>query len=216
MPPPEVEYWQVPRCWEGECVAILGGGSSLTQEMADHCRGKCRAIAVNRAGVPQPPYHHGRWVYAPWADWGWFGDVDRFWRYHPEAIDFPGLKIVVRKICPNPTDLRSYAALAAQGVKVLRHTGLKHPNAVPIHQRPSPDPRIVHGTNAIFMILSVIAHTGVSTVLLLGADFKPGHWHEGYRIPGVAELRRARLCDVGAPRLRDARAAAGAGGRRRA
>lgn len=179
-PLPDIEYWSVPRCWEGECVAILGGGSSLTQEMADYCRGKCRVIAVNRAGVPQPRGHDGRWVYAPWADWGWFGDVDRFWTYHPEAIDFPGTKIVVRKICPSRDDLRAYASLSAKGVKVLCHSGHKHPIAMGVHDGISHDPGVVHGNNANFMILSIIHHTGASTVLGLGFDFKPGHWHGGY------------------------------------
>lgn len=184
MPPPSFEFWSVPRCWPGEVVAVLGGGASLTQEMADYCRGKCRIIALNRACVPRPAYHPGRWVYAPYADWAWCGDVDRFWRYHPEAIDHPGLKIVTCKICPSREDWRAYAALAARGVKVLRHSGHKHPVAMGVHEGISHDPGIVHGNNIIFCALSVIHHTGAGTVLLLGADFKEGHWHGGYRIPG--------------------------------
>ena len=170
----------MPRCFEGECVALLGGGASLQQEDADHLRGKCRVVAINRAGVPRPRGHQGRWVYAPWADWGWFGDVDKFWKWHPEAIDFPGTKIVVRKICPTREDLADYAALAAKGVKVLRHSGHKHPIAMGVHDGTSPDPAIVHGNNALFMLLSVIAHTGAHTVLLLGADMHGQHWHGGY------------------------------------
>ena len=69
---PELPYWSIPKCWPGECVAILGGGFSLTQAQVDHCRGRCRVIAINRA-----------FKLAPWSDWLYGCDSDRFWTWHP-------------------------------------------------------------------------------------------------------------------------------------
>ena len=43
---------------------------------------------------------------------------------------------------------------------------------------------MVRGNNSLFQILSVIAHTGASTVLLLGADMHGGHWHAGWKSGG--------------------------------
>jgi hypothetical protein len=63
---------------------------------------------------------------------------------------------------------------------VLRHTGLDYPQPVPRHEGASPDPVVVRGNNSLFQVLSVIAHTGVRMVLLLGADMRGGHFHRGY------------------------------------
>jgi hypothetical protein len=175
--PPEIDYWSVPRCWPGECVAILAGGKTLTQEDVDHVRGKCRVIAINRAGL------NGYRVGASWADWLWACDADRFWAWHPEAVEFPGEKIVVRpagNVTSMPAKWPMLAQLAGLGVKVLRHTGRDYPNPVPRHEGASPDPAVVRGSCSLFQILSVIAHTGVSTVLLMGADMRGGHFHGGY------------------------------------
>lgn len=181
---PHIDFWSVERMWPGETVAILAGGQSLTQEQADHCRGRCRVIAINRAGLPRPAHHAGRWVSATWADMLWASDVDRFWVWHPEAIEFAGIKVVVRKIAPSREDWRRYAALAERGVKVIKHSSHKHPGSMGKHEGTSGDPGIVHGNNALHMILSVLPHTGAATALLLGADMHGQHWHGGYRNMG--------------------------------
>lgn len=167
---PDIPYWSVPTCWRGQTVAILAGGKSLTEAHVEHVRGKCRVIAINRA-----------FQRAPWADWLWATDVDRFWTWHPEAADFPGVMICVRKANDASREYwRQLAKVAGHGAMVLRHSGLNYPT-VPRHEGVSADPRLVRGNNALFQIMSIIAHTGVSTVLLLGADMRGGHWHGGYR-----------------------------------
>lgn len=169
---PQLDYWSVPRCWPGECVAILAGGKSLIAMDVDHLRGRCRVIAINRA-----------FKLAPWADWLYGCDSHQFWTWHPEALEFPGTKIVVRpagNVTAMPARWPLLKRLSDAGVNVLRHTGLDYPQAVPQHEGISPDPRVVRGNNSLAQILSVIHHTGAKTVLLLGADMRGGHFHGGY------------------------------------
>jgi hypothetical protein len=173
---PELPYWAIPRCWPGECVAILGGGLSLRQEQVDHCRGRCRVIAINRA-----------FKLAPWSDWLYGCDSDRFWTWHPEALEFDGTKVVVRKVrYYGPAYWRQLQKLADAGVKILKHSAHELP-ALPRHEGVSNDPGVVRGDNSGFQILSVIHHTGASTVLLLGFDQHGRHWHGGYADIGVPD-----------------------------
>jgi hypothetical protein len=112
-----------------------------------------------------------------------------FWKWHPEAAEFPGTKIVVR-----PADKHVFGLLrnlAAQGVNVIKHSGQAYPSA-PKHTGISPDPGVVYGNNGVNMVLSVIHHTGASTVLLLGCDMAGQHWHGGYM--GMGQPDYASLC----------------------
>lgn len=174
---PDLPYWTVPRCWPGECVAILAGGKPLPQEDVDHLRGKCRVIAINRA----------YWL-APWAEWLWGADADarRFWGQHPDAVKFAGLKIAVRPcgdVSSSPAKWAKLAELSGHGVQIIRHSGRDYP-CQPKQEGISTDPAVVRGNNSLFMILSVIQHTGANTVLLLGATMRQGHWHDGYGTAG--------------------------------
>ena len=171
QPPETIEYWAVPRCFEGETVAILAGGKTLSEADARHVRGRCRVIAINRARE-----------LAPWADWLFACDPTRFWAWYPEALDFAGTKIVVRGCADmSRKTWRALDDLGRVGVKILRHSGLGFP-CLPRHEGVSGDPAVVRGNNSLFQILSVIAHTGARTVLLLGADMRGGHFHSGYPV----------------------------------
>jgi hypothetical protein len=182
MPPlPEIDYWSVPRCWPGEVVAILGGGRSMRQEQVDYLQGKCRVIAINRAGIPPMPGKERDWVWAPWADWLYGCDGNRFWQWHPEALEFAGTKVTLRGArYMTPEWWRQVKRLADAGVKVLRHSGRDYPQMDPRHIGISRDPAVVHGDNSAFQLLSIVAHTGATTVLLLGVDQHGRHWHGGY------------------------------------
>ena len=104
---------------------------------------------------------------------------------HPEATFFEGIKVVVRGANNLPRERwRQLKALSNAEVKVLRHSGQGYP-VTSRHEGISPDPAVVRGNCSLFQILSVIAHTGASTVLLLGADMHGHHWHEGY--PGIGQ-----------------------------
>ena len=182
-------------------MAILAGGRTLSQVDVDHAFQRCDAvIAINRAFRLAPT---AAWLY------GCDADPTRFWGMHPEATEFAGTKIVVRPcgdVSSMPARWSILARLGEAGVKILRHSGLEYPCG-PKHEGASPDPRIVRGNNSLFQILSIIAHTGASTVLLLGADMRGGHFHGGYPhqgepnyalsvIPNFATLVRP-LADAG-------------------
>lgn len=161
--------WSVPRCWAGETVAIFGGGESLAREAVRQCQDKVRVIAINRA-----------YQLAPWADWLWGGDP-RFWSWYADALDFSGIKIVTRAATPKPAEYWArLRALESSGVRVIFHSSRSHPAEVIRHEGCSDDPSVVNGNNSCCGILSIIAHTGASRLLLLGIDCVGGHWHEGY------------------------------------
>ena len=141
-------------------MAILAGGQSLTIEQVERCRGKCRVIAINRA-----------YQLAPWADWVWAADVDRFWRWHPDVIEHQGERITVAREPMPPSRERDFQRLQERGARVVRWRD---------GQGASSDPSEVRGKNGAHHVLSSIMHTGASTVLLLGVDMHGRHWHEPY------------------------------------
>lgn len=76
MPP----WFPEPGVWAGRTVAILAGGPSLTPAGADAVREHTR-IAINDS-----------WRLAPDANVLFAADLD-WWRRHPEALSFAGLKL---------------------------------------------------------------------------------------------------------------------------
>jgi hypothetical protein len=154
-------------------VAILAGGSTLTRADVDRVRGACRVVAINRA-----------FELAPWADWLFGCDPTRFWTWYPAALAVPGLRITVRPCTLTSARKvwRALEALAQAGVKILRHSDRKYP-CLERHEGASPDPAVVRGNNSLFQLMSVMLHTGLRTLLLLGADMRGGHFHAGYSNP---------------------------------
>jgi len=86
-----VEYWTIPRIWEGEPCVILGGGRSLSQVNLKFLS-KSRVIAVNDA------YKLGQWDACYFKDGNWYYQ-DAF-KHLPEdgtngeaLLNFKGLKV---------------------------------------------------------------------------------------------------------------------------
>jgi hypothetical protein len=65
--------------WDGETVAIIASGPSLTQSDVDYLRGKCRVITVNTS-----------FKIAPWADVHYSNDHDWFATYRDELKETSG------------------------------------------------------------------------------------------------------------------------------
>jgi hypothetical protein len=176
--PEQIEHWSVPRCFAGRTIAILCGGKSLRLEDIEKLKGRrIRIIAINRA-----------FELAPKADWLYGCDAERFWTWHPEALAFKGTKITVMPAHKPPSS--ALLRLAAAGVHVLRHAGRDLSTEIRAGGGASPDPGEVRGNCSLAQVLSIIAHTGAAQVLLLGADMRPGRWHDGY--PGQPEPDYAR------------------------
>jgi len=99
-----MDYWTIPRIWEGETCVILGGGLSLSQVNLK-LLSKCRVIAVNDA------YKLGQWDLCYFKDGNWL-DQDAF-KDHPEAgsnrdhlANFKGLKVTSSNESLNEPDIQ--------------------------------------------------------------------------------------------------------------
>lgn len=163
---PDLPFWSIPRSWEGDAVAILGGGASLTQEQVDYCRDKCRVVAINKA-----------YRLASWADWLWGCDPHGFWQWEPNALEFAGTKITLWSPDLRPERARHLPELAACGVKILRHMGSG------MHTGLSDNPGWVRGNNGGYQAINAAALTGAKLIILLGMDMRAGHWHEPWPMP---------------------------------
>ncbi len=118
----------IPRVADGDTVAVLASGPSMSQEVADRVR-HLRCIAVNTT-------HR----LAPWA-WAMHAADEEFWR-HPETQDaqqFPGLKFSFWDI-PGVTRLKiagiegwtdaadslhTYSNSGAQAIQIAIKSGAK-------------------------------------------------------------------------------------------
>ena len=78
--------WEPPRIWDGDTVAILASGPSMSQSVADTVRGRCAVIAINDT-----------YKLAPWADMLYACDRD-WWKVNPHAMAFSGLKVSMQPV----------------------------------------------------------------------------------------------------------------------
>lgn len=96
--------------------AVLATGPSMSQELADFVRGKCRAVAVSDA-----------YGLAPWADALVSNDA-AWWKAHPEALAFAGRKFCAAHL-PGTERIRAQAPFmygvnsGLQGMRVAELLG---------------------------------------------------------------------------------------------
>lgn len=148
--------WSVPRDWVGQTVAILASGPSMSQQVADAVRGRCKVIAVNNQGVAAKD----KPAIAPWADVLYAADL-AWWRHHQDAaLRFAGLKVTVREHFKSPD------------VYSLQQSTEQVFDSRPTH--------IVTGANSGYQALHLAAHFGAARVLLCGYDMRKvtgqKHW----------------------------------------
>lgn len=145
--------WVVQRMWEGQTVAILASGESMSSEIANRIRYETavRVIVVNNT-----------FRLAPWADLLYAADA-RWWDvYKREALAFDGLKVCIEET-PFPE------------VLVLNKTGERGFDPNPGNLRT--------GKNSGYQAVHLAIHTGVKTILLCGFDMHGGHWHGEHQNP---------------------------------
>ena len=112
--------------------------------------------------------------------WGCDARDHGFWQWHPEALEFPGIKVVVRGVVPNR---ETWARLKQLNDAGREGDQAQRPQPPPGHggaRGHQPRPRHRARQQRLAQILSVIHHTGASTVLLLGVSMKPGRAHGNY------------------------------------
>lgn len=102
----------VPKIWNGDTVACLGTGPSLTAEDVNACRGRVRVIAINDA-----------YKLAPWADVLYACD-GKWIDHHKGVPSFLGPKY---SLTVNPKKWPAWTALKNDGVNglCLMPTGLR-------------------------------------------------------------------------------------------
>lgn len=152
--------WTVPRDWEGETVAVLASGPSMSAAVADTVRGRCRVIAINNQAIPT--LRDGVMVaaLAPWADMLYAADTKWWMHYAAAARAFAGLKLTVRTVLPFD-DVHS----------------LELSTSPPYDARPT---HVVSGGNSGYQAVHVAAQRGAARILLCGFDMRDvrgkKHW----------------------------------------
>lgn len=164
--------------WEGETVAILAGGSSLTKDQVEkvkdaHQNKKVRCIAVNDT-----------YILAPWADVSYAADL-RWHRWHTEGIEIPALELSAEQVCS------LWSSFKGQKCSIENNAGCVPDEKVHILKNAngnihgfglSLDPRsLVTGRNSGFQALNLAVLSGAKKIILLGFDGKVGddgktHW----------------------------------------
>jgi hypothetical protein len=150
MPQP----WSVPRDWPGETVAVLAAGPSMSREICDRLRGRCRTIAVNNVGIDTVESTTGVMMpaLAPWADVLFASDA-KWWRtYHDRAVKFAGLKI---------------GTLSGPSLPEIKRVAFS--GNAPFDERPE---RVVSGGNSGYQAVHIAAHFGAARILLFGFDMR--------------------------------------------
>ena len=158
-------FSRVLRTWEGETVALFGGGPSLTREQIAEVEGRAKAIAINHA-----------YLWAPWAEAHYAAD-SHWHRWHTEGIGKPliGMKAAEVKVCwgafggEKCSIQNSGANIEDPAVHILRN------KTFPDHSIGlSLDPEaLVTGRNSGFQALNLAILAGAARVILLGFDAQP-------------------------------------------
>jgi len=146
--------WKVEREWVGETCAVLASGPSMTQEVANLVRDRCRTIAVNTT-----------YKLAPWADILYAADRE-WWLGHPDAASFAGRKVTI--FANTSASLMEFDYL-----DYLENGGYGLLDPRPTHLRT--------GKNSAYQAMHLAVHLGVKRILMCGIDMRPvngqEHWH---------------------------------------
>lgn len=141
--------WDVPPMWQGQTVAVMASGSSMSQAAAD-CVQHLPRVTVNST-----------FRLARDADVIYAGDA-KWWNANADALACPGIKAAI-EIRPGivPADLPA-------DVVVLRNTGRDGYDA-------AGGMRTLDNSGAV--ALQIAVHARAARVLLLGFDYRGEHWH---------------------------------------
>jgi len=163
-----LNYWSIPRQWEGATVAVMASGPSLTADQAAAVKHLPRIVT------------NATYRIAPDADVIYCSD-SAFW-LHPEyadVFDCPGLRVSceqIRGVHPN----------VPPGVLVLRHGGS--------HGFIDEPTQIRTGANSGYAAIQIAALAGAKRIVLLGLDMQGGHWHgahpNGLNNPRASSFKR--------------------------
>lgn len=122
------KYWSVPRMWDGQTVAILASGPSMSSAVAEKCR-RFKTIAINNT-----------FRLAPWADMLYAADA-LWWTVTKDWKDFHGMRVTCDDTAfpellqlrhtgptgfdPDPSCLKTGSNSGYQAIHVAVHAGAK-------------------------------------------------------------------------------------------
>lgn len=159
--------WKPGRIWEGETVALIGGGPTLKQPeyaaAVQSLRGKCKVIAINQS-----------FEIVPWADMLYFADCSWFqWNKSAVRQQWPKDKLLVTAT----SDVKDVNDKAA-GRPVLRMWRDRN--------RWSLDPAKVYGWDSGTQAANLAFSLGAKRILLFGIDLTAGpkgetQWHTKHK-----------------------------------
>lgn len=152
--------------WPGEACIIAATGPSLTEAVAEQCRGH-HVIAVNDA--------HRR---LPWAEVLYAGDRD-WWELHQGCPDFAG-----EKWSAHEPKLNDKSAIAERyGLQLV--AGPRQVDAPGFSLDPT---RIHYGNSSAFQAINLAILFGASTIYLVGFDMRtttPRHFFGDHADPAM-------------------------------
>lgn len=161
--------WKVTREWEGQTVAILAGGCSLTRADVDRCRGRCKVIAISNTGIDTIDSATKALIpaFAPWADLLYAADGKWWTHYQDRALAFPGRKVANARVAWDEVH------------------SLERSHELIFDKRPT---HLASGGNSGYQALHLAVHLGCTRIVLLGYDMKHGnggrrHWFGSHPKP---------------------------------
>lgn len=137
-----------PKLWPDSTIVCIGGGSSLTREDVEYCRGKAKVIAIKEA-----------FLLAPWADVLYAADW-KWWKFYHREVEagrwsaFEGLKYGIEQLETPPIDW--------PGIDVLRNTGSTGLELDPAGLK--------IGNNSGHQSVNLAVHLGAKRIVLIGFD----------------------------------------------
>lgn len=144
--------------WSGDVCAIVASGPSVTSEIVNSLRGRCRVAVVNN--------NH---ELAPWADLLYAADP-RWWDHYPAARNFAGLKVTPKEVAAKSYGLNLVALLGEFDTDDDRMT-VDQPGL------------IARGGNSAFQTVNLVTQFGCCRQIWVGFDFTGEHWHGTHPAP---------------------------------
>ncbi len=137
--------------WSGQVAAVVASGESVSQELVDRLKGRCRVLVVNN-----------NYQLAPWADVLYACD-GRWWDRYRDALEFAGLKVTQD----------------ANAAKVHKLHRVQLIEEEPEDSRISVETKgiIARGGHGGFQAINLAVQFGASRLLLVGFDLCGDHWH---------------------------------------
>lgn len=150
-----MNWWTVPRMWEGQTVAIMASGGSMSADVAE---------TVRQSGVPSIAIND-TYKLASWANLLYAADVG-WWGANPAALALPATKVCC---------IGDGKQAPPAGVNCLRMTGTAGLET---------DPSAVRtGCNSGYQAVQVAFHAGAARILLCGYNYGGPNWHGKHKAP---------------------------------